>query len=98
MLRRHDASEIEMSGAEWLGSVGVALLLLAFVLNLTGRLAHEARAYQGLNLVGAGLAATASWWIGFVPFVVLEVVWAGVAGVALVRGQGPSRGSSSRGS
>ena len=75
----------DMSGAEWLGSAGVALLLVAFVLNLAGRIERDARTYHALNLVGAGLAAIASWWIGFVPFVVLEVVWAGVALVAFVR-------------
>ena len=75
-----------MSGADWLGSVGVALLLIAFVLNLLGRVERDAPAYHVMNLLGAGLAATASWWIGFMPFVVLEVVWAGVALAALVRG------------
>ncbi len=75
-----------MSGADWLGSAGVALLLIAFVLNLLGRVERDAPAYHVMNLIGAGLAATASWWIGFMPFVVLEVVWASVALAALVRG------------
>ena len=74
-----------MTGAEWTGSAGVALLLLAFVLNLSGRLGRDACTYHAINLCGAALAATASWWIGFLPFVVLEAVWAGVAGVVLVR-------------
>jgi hypothetical protein len=74
-----------MSGADWLGSAGVALLLLAFVLNLFGLLGHDTRTYHATNLIGASLAAAASWWIGFLPFVVLEGVWAGVALIALVR-------------
>jgi hypothetical protein len=74
-----------VTGAEWLGSAGVALLLLAFVLNLGGRLGRETSAYHGINFAGATLAAVASWWIGFVPFVVLEGVWAAVALIALVR-------------
>jgi hypothetical protein len=69
-----------------IGSAGVTLLLVAFLLNLTGRLDRDARAYQGLNLVGAGCACWASWMIGFIPFVVLEGVWAVVAAVALARG------------
>lgn len=74
-----------MSGAEWLGSAGVALLLLAFVLNLGGRLSHDARSYHAINFAGAALAAGASWWIGFLPFVVLEAVWAAAAAFALLR-------------
>ncbi len=74
-----------MSGAEAIGTVGVALLLAAFALNLTGRLAPGARAYQGLNCAGAALAAWAAWEVRFLPFVVLEGTWALVAAVALVR-------------
>ena len=54
-----------MTAADAIGSAGVFLLLLAFALNLVGRLAHESRAYQALNTVGAGLAAFASYRIGF---------------------------------
>lgn len=78
-----------MSGlgmADWIGSVGVFLLLLGFVLNLAGRLDRTATTYHALNAVGAGLAALASYWIGFWPFVVLEGTWMGVATVGLVRG------------
>ncbi len=76
-----------LTAAEAVASVGVFLLLLAFGLNLSGRLGHTARSYQALNAVGAGLAAIASYWIGFWPFVVLEGIWMSVAVVALVRGE-----------
>lgn len=68
-----------------IGSVGVALLLLAFLLNLIKRLAQDSVAYTALNLVGATLSGYASWLIGFIPFVVLEGTWAAVAAIALVR-------------
>ncbi|OQA42135.1 MAG: hypothetical protein BWY52_02325 [Chloroflexi bacterium ADurb.Bin325] len=68
-----------------IGSVGVALLLLAFLLNLIKRLAQDSVAYTTLNLVGATLSGYASWLIGFIPFVVLEGTWAAVAAIALVR-------------
>ena len=48
-----------MTTAEWLGSLGVALLLLAFGLNLFGWLSRASRRYQGLNALGAGLACYA---------------------------------------
>ena len=74
-----------MSLPDAIGSSGVTLLLVAFLLNLFGWLEPRARAYQGLTLTGAGLACWASWMIGFIPFVVLEGTWAAVAAVALAR-------------
>lgn len=77
-----------MTVADGVGSLGVALLLVAFALNLSGRLDRRSRLYQGINGIGAGLACYASWLIGFLPFVVLEGVWAAVAVVAFARGRG----------
>ncbi len=74
-----------MTLAEAIGSLGVALLLVAFALNLFGVLGRRSRAYQSINGLGAGLACYASWLIGFVPFVILEGVWALVAVSALVQ-------------
>ena len=68
-----------------IGSLGVAILLLAFFLNLVRVLGTESYPYAALNLAGASLAGYASYLIGFAPFVVLEGTWAIVAGVALAR-------------
>jgi hypothetical protein len=67
------------------GSIGVALLLAAFFANLVGWLEASSRVYQGINALGAAIAAYASWGIGFVPFVVLEGVWCLVALVSLIQ-------------
>ena len=67
-----------------IGSIGVGILLLAYALNVTGKLSVQARTYAGLNLVGAGLACMASWLIGYYPFVVLEGVWTTVSLWALL--------------
>ena len=75
--------------SEWIGSVGVALLLFAFGLNLFGWLTSTSRCYQGLNLLGAGLACYASWQIDFFPFVVLEGIWSLVALTAFLRPNQP---------
>jgi len=68
-----------------IGSLGVALLLLAFLLNLARVLSTESYPYTALNFAGASLAGYASYLIGFVPFVILEGTWAVVAAVALIR-------------
>jgi hypothetical protein len=76
---------VHADAATLIGSSGVALLLLAFLLQLLRRLRAESAAYAGLNFVGAGLACYASYLIDFKPFVVLEGSWAVVAAVALAR-------------
>ena len=70
--------------ATLIGSTGVALLLLAFVLNLLKVMRADGYAYIGLNFTGAALACYSSWLIDFLPFVVLEGVWALAAAGALV--------------
>ena len=74
-----------MSPETMIGSLGVALLLLAFLLNLVRVLSTESYPYTALNFAGASLAGYASYLIGFAPFVILEGTWAVVAAVALVR-------------
>ena len=64
---------------------GAILVLSAFVLSQLGRLATTSRAYLVLNLVGAGILAVlaaVTWQPGFL---LLEGVWALVAGVGLAR-------------
>jgi hypothetical protein len=68
-----------------IGTVGVALLLAAFLLNLLKLLRADAYPYMLLNLTGAGLACWSSVIIHFMPFVVLEGAWAAVAAVMLTR-------------
>ena len=71
--------------ANLIGTIGVALLLTAFVLNLLKLMSAEGYAYTVLNLLGAGLACYSSYLINFMPFVVLEGVWAVAAAFALGR-------------
>ena len=65
-----------------IGSFGVTLLLIAFLLNLASRISKDGLTYILLNLIGAGLAMLASWLIHYIPFVVLEGTWTLVSLVA----------------
>jgi len=76
---------VQLDAATVIGSSGVALLLLAFLLQLLRFVSAEGAAYAALNLGGAGLACYCSYLIDFKPFVVLEGTWAVVAAVALAR-------------
>jgi hypothetical protein len=74
-----------MSLAELFGSIGVALLLIAFFMNLFRLTSTDSRGYQAINAIGAGISCYASYLIGFAPFVVLEATWCAVAIVAMLR-------------
>jgi hypothetical protein len=71
-----------MSADIW-GSVGVGLLLIAFVLNLLRRLSEQSPTYLLMNLVGAGMSAWYAVAGGMWPFVVLEGTWAAAALIRL---------------
>lgn len=74
-----------MSIGDWLGTIGVTLLLIAFALNVTGKLGSKSVAYLLLNISGSGLACICSYLIGFWPFVILELVWFLASLVALLK-------------
>lgn len=73
-----------MSSADVIGFAGVALLLLAFLLNLLKILDQSGRTYVTLNAIGAGMACAASVMIHYLPFVLLEGTWTLVSVLALV--------------
>ena len=74
-----------MDAATLIGSLGVAFMLSAFLLNVLRLMSADGYAYAALNFVGGALACYSSWLIAFMPFVVLEGVWALVAAFAIAR-------------
>lgn len=68
-----------MSKSDLIGSIGVTLLLIGFLLNLRGVLRTEQKLYIGLNILGATLCGYSAYLIKFYPFVILESVWAAAA-------------------
>jgi hypothetical protein len=74
-----------MSFYDFIGTLGVSLLLLAFFLNLFGFISQEGKVYILTNLLGAAIACYASVLIGFIPFVILEGTWGLISFLALVR-------------
>jgi hypothetical protein len=64
-----------MALSDWIGTLGVTLLLIAFALNIAKKITPESKSYLILNILGAGLAGVSSYMIHFYPFVVLESVW-----------------------
>lgn len=73
-----------MTVADWIGSIGVSILLVAFLLNLLKKIAQDSVSYVSMNLIGALLAGLASWMINYTPFIILEAVWVLVSMMSLV--------------
>ena len=74
-----------MKVSDLIASIGVIILLIAFVLNLTNKMKADNKAYSLLNFIGAGLCCYASWMVKFYPFILLEGVWSLVALVSLFK-------------
>lgn len=74
-----------MQTSDLLGTLGVSLLLIGFLLNLFKKLSVSNPAYSVINALGAGLCGVSAYLISFYPFVVLESVWVLVSLYALVR-------------
>lgn len=68
-----------------IGTIGVGLILIAYLCNTFRLIPENGKLFFALNTVGAGLACYASWLIRFWPFVVLEGVWCLVSVIALFR-------------
>jgi len=74
-----------MTTVDWLGFVGVFQILLAYVLNIFGKLEKKDLTFILLNLIGASLACLASILMEYMPFIILEGVWALVSLIALLK-------------
>ena len=74
-----------MNFSDWIGFVGVSILLLAFLLNLLKKISQDSQTYIAMNFFGAGLACVASCLIEYFPFIILEGVWTMVSLVSWFR-------------
>jgi len=81
-----------MKPSDIIASIGVIILLIAFLLNLYKKLSANSKAYTFMNFLGAAICGFSSYLISFYPFVVLEGIWSLVALVSLIK---VSRGTSS---
>jgi hypothetical protein len=76
---------MNFSASDILGSVGVLLLLIAFMMNLLKKWKQDGFAYTFLNTIGATMTCISSWLIHFIPFVILEATWTIVSLIALIK-------------
>lgn len=63
---------------EAVGWIGMALILIAYVLLSRGRITGRSRTYQWLNVVGAACFIVNSGYNGAIPSATLNVAWAAI--------------------
>jgi hypothetical protein len=74
-----------MTEIDWIGSVGVSFILIAYILNINGKLHHKNLLFILFNFIGASLACAASILMDYLPFIILEGVWAFVSLISLLK-------------
>jgi hypothetical protein len=74
-----------MNHIDWIGFIGVFLILLAYILNVAGKTDSKDLAFILLNLIGAALACFASVLMEYIPFIILEGVWTFVSFISLLK-------------
>lgn len=75
----------QMNTIDWIGFIGVFQILLAYILNVIGKLKNKDLIFILLNLIGAGMACLASILMEYLPFIILEGVWTFVSLIALLK-------------
>lgn len=74
-----------MLASDIIGTVGVALTLIAYFSVIFNWLNGKSILFFVLNILGAGLACYASWLINYWPFVILEGTWSIISLVGLIK-------------
>ncbi|HWC53588.1 MAG TPA: hypothetical protein VG676_08405 [Chitinophagaceae bacterium] len=64
-----------MTYNDFIGTIGVTLILLAYFLNTTKTITVNGKLFFVMNVIGAALACYASFLIDYWPFVILEGTW-----------------------
>jgi len=77
-----------MSFTNIIGTVGVAMILMAYYMNTVKMIPVNGKLFYVMNTIGAALACYASILIQFWPFVVLESAWTLVSIYGLIRTMG----------
>jgi len=74
-----------MTYNDMIGTLGVAIILLAYFMNTAKLIPRDGKLYYVMNIIGASLAAYASLLIDYMPFVILEGTWTLVSIYGLMR-------------
>lgn len=74
-----------MTYNDLIGTLGVALVLIAYFLNTERIIPVNGELFYVINIIGAALACYASFLINYWPFVILEGAWTLISIYGLMR-------------
>ena len=74
-----------MNSIDWIGFIGVFQILLAYILNISKIIKNTDLSFILLNFIGASMACYASILMEYIPFIILEGVWAFVSLISLIK-------------
>jgi hypothetical protein len=74
-----------MTFVDWIGFIGVTILLVAYFLNLKEVIENDSLVYLILNVLGSGIAGFASVLLKYMPFIILEGSWLLVSLFGLIK-------------
>ena len=74
-----------MTYNDWIGTIGVGLVLLAYFLNTMKWVPENGKLFFMLNFLGGALSCYAAVLIDFMPFVILEAIWTIVSVYGLIK-------------
>lgn len=74
-----------MNAVDWIGFIGVFQVLLAYMLNVMGKVSHKDLSFILLNLIGAGMACLSSILLNYWPFIILEGAWTVISLISLLK-------------
>lgn len=72
-----------MTKTDLIGFIGVAILLIAYFLNLINKVKNSDFTYLIMNFIGAGASCLASILLNYLPFIILEASWTLVSAIGL---------------
>lgn len=71
--------------ANIIGIIGVTLIVIAYFLNQSGKMASDSMPFPTLNLIGAVLILVSLWWSWNLPSFIMECIWIAISAVGIVR-------------
>ena len=74
-----------MTYNDLIGTVGVALILMAYFMNTMRMIPVNGKLFYVMNIIGAAMACYASFLIAYWPFVILEGAWTMVSIYGMMR-------------
>ena len=77
--------EYAYTWSDFLGNIGVILIIAAFYLNVTEKIKSTDRSYNLLNLIGSILLLTSLIYKPNLSNIIIEIIWGGISLMGLYK-------------